>query len=202
MPDIFISYASEDKKQFVEELAYKLKECGLSIWYDDFSLKIGDSLRESIDKGLSQCQWGIVILSHNFFRKNWPQKELGALYAKETQGHSIILPIWHGITADEIAFYSPTLADKIAVQSSDGIDSVVEKILEVINPDLIREKANSISEIINLSSMIKDYLESNLIIANRLEENINISAEKTIACLGILTDALEIVGKVPNNYHF
>lgn len=72
---------------------------------------------------------------------------------------------------------------------------MVEKILEVINPDLIREKANSISEIINLSSMIKDYLELNLMIANRLDENINIAAEKTISSLEILTDALIEISK-------
>lgn len=42
MYDAFISYASEDEEKFVRPLAIKLKEKNLSIWYDEFSLKVGD----------------------------------------------------------------------------------------------------------------------------------------------------------------
>ncbi len=67
--DAFICHASEDKDVFVRPLAEKLRESHLEIWYDEFSLKVGDSLRESIDKGLSKCRFGIVILSPAFFNK-------------------------------------------------------------------------------------------------------------------------------------
>ena len=48
--DFFISHASEDKDEIVKDLADALKENGFEIWYDDFELKIGDSLRKKIDK--------------------------------------------------------------------------------------------------------------------------------------------------------
>ncbi len=74
--DAFISHASEDKIDFVEPLALELRSRGLKIWYDNFTLTIGDSLRRSIDRGLGHSKFGVVILSPNFFSKEWPQKEL------------------------------------------------------------------------------------------------------------------------------
>ncbi|MEX1028877.1 MAG: toll/interleukin-1 receptor domain-containing protein, partial [Paenibacillaceae bacterium] len=65
---MFISHASEDKKGFVRPLAKKLKEAHVEVWYDEFSLMPGDSLRRSIDKGLTQSRFGIVVLSDAFFK--------------------------------------------------------------------------------------------------------------------------------------
>lgn len=72
--DIFISHAWEDKADFVEALAHSLRAAGAEVWYDDFSLRPGDSLRRSIDKGLGSSRFGIVVLSTHFFKKEWPQK--------------------------------------------------------------------------------------------------------------------------------
>jgi hypothetical protein len=74
--DAFISHASEDKQEFVRPLADALQALGSSIWYDDFALTVGDSLRRSIDHGLANSRWGVVVLSPNFFAKHWPQIEL------------------------------------------------------------------------------------------------------------------------------
>lgn len=116
--DAFISYASEDKQEFVKPLADKLTKLGLKVWYDEFELKVGDSLRGSIDRGLVNSEYGIVILSKNFFSKNWPQYELNGLTAKEIDGQKVILPIWYGISKKDVLKYSPSLADKIAIDSS------------------------------------------------------------------------------------
>lgn len=132
--DAFISYANEDKETFVLQLAQKLRSIGLKIWFDEFCLKVGDNLREKIDFGLSNSKYGIVILSHNFFAKQWPQKELNALYSLEVDGQSVILPVWKDIGRNEIRKYSPLLADKFAAQAYEGIDKVTSQLVEVIDP--------------------------------------------------------------------
>lgn len=137
--DVFIAHASEDKG-FITPLALSLKQRGLRVWYDDFILKVGDSLRREIDKGLAQSRYGVVILSHNFFAKHWPQKELDGLVVKEQLGEKVILPVWHNIDKEEVAFYSPTLADIVAVKSSIGIEAVANKIIEAISPDNLNER--------------------------------------------------------------
>jgi len=138
--DVFISHASEDKADFVHALAQALDEKGLSVWYDEFTLHLGDSLTESINKGLSQSSFGIVILSQDFFRKKWPKRELSALISREDAEEKVILPIWHNITKDEVLASFPLIADKFAVMSKEGMPTVIHKIFEVVKPDMIAEE--------------------------------------------------------------
>ncbi len=56
--DLFISHASEDKEEFVRPLAETLENMGVKVWYDEFTLKVGDSLRRSIDNGLVKSKYG------------------------------------------------------------------------------------------------------------------------------------------------
>jgi hypothetical protein len=132
--DVFISHAWEDKEDIARPLAEALRQKGLRVWYDEFTLTLGDSLRRSIDRGLAQSRYGVVILSPNFFAKEWPQKELDELVAREAPGEKVILPVWHNITAEQIRDYSPTLADRVAVSSDRGLEHVVEELLRVIRP--------------------------------------------------------------------
>ncbi|HMH54259.1 MAG TPA: toll/interleukin-1 receptor domain-containing protein, partial [Candidatus Acidoferrum sp.] len=78
-------------------------------------LKVGDSLRESIDKGLASTRFGIIVLSKAFFGKRWTQYELNGLLAREHQGRKLVLPVWYELSHDEVVAYSPSLADKVAL---------------------------------------------------------------------------------------
>jgi hypothetical protein len=131
---IFISHASEDKTSFARPLAHALKQRGLQVWYDEFSLKLGDSLRRSIERGLAECTAGVVILSPAFFAKEWPQRELDALYSFEISGRTRILPIWHGVDATFIGRASPFLLDRLALNSNVGVEVVCSAIAEQFPP--------------------------------------------------------------------
>ncbi len=134
--DVFICHASEDKDDFVRPLAEALRSSHLEVWYDEFSLIIGDSLRESIDKGLSKSRYGIVVLSPDFFNKKWPVRELNGLVAREMSGeNSVILPVWHNISAKQIVEHSPPLADRKAVETKDGLEFVCHELLKKLRPE-------------------------------------------------------------------
>jgi len=135
--DAFICHAREDKEDVVRSLAQALANTGLSIWYDEFSLKLGDSLRQSIERGLAQSRYGIVIISPHFFEKDWTQVELNGLFAKEITGEKVIIPIWFNIEYADIVKKSPIMADKFAARISDGMDRVIEQILDIIEPSLL-----------------------------------------------------------------
>jgi hypothetical protein len=130
--DVFICHASEDKDDIVRPLVAALQTAGLKAWYDEFTLKVGDSLRRSIDRGLAHSRYGIVVLSPSFLKKEWPQKELDGLTALEVSGRKVILPVWHKIDAVGIRQYSPILADRVATSSTKGIKKVVQDILDAI----------------------------------------------------------------------
>lgn len=131
--DVFISHASEDKADVVEPLAEGLKTAGFDVWYDRFQLTIGDSLRQSIDLGLANSRFGIVILSPAFFAKNWTQYELNGLVQREIEGGKVILPLWHKVSKAEVIAQSPSLADKLALSTSQStIDEIVKEITAVL----------------------------------------------------------------------
>lgn len=134
--DVFISHASEDKDDVVRPLAQALRGRGLEIWYDEFTLKIGDSLRRKIDAGISRSRFGIVVLSPPFFAKGWPQYELDGLVTMAVSGEQVLLPLWHGVSKDEVVRQSPSLADKVALRTADyTIEEIAEEITSVVRPD-------------------------------------------------------------------
>lgn len=132
--DVFISHASEDKDVIVRPLAHALQNSGLQVWYDEFELRIGDSLRRKIDKGLANSRFGIVVLSQAFFKKGWTNYELDGLVTRVVTGEQILLPIWHNISKQEVIEYSPSLADKLARSTSTHtVEEIAAEIAEVIH---------------------------------------------------------------------
>ena len=129
MWDVFVCHASEDKDRFVRFLAQSLQKEGLAVWYDEFTLTVGDSLRRRIDEGLARSKYGVVVLSPSFFGKEWPQTELDGLAAREVNGQKVILPVWLDMNRDDVAVYSPTLAGRYAAKAADGMAKVVYDLL-------------------------------------------------------------------------
>jgi hypothetical protein len=131
--DVFISHASEDKDTIVRSLATELVEQGLKVWYDEFALRIGDSLRQKIDKGLAKSRVGLVVLSPSFIAKGWTNYELDGIVTRTVSGEQILLPIWHNITKQEVIDFSPSLADKVARSTATHtVQEIAEEIAELL----------------------------------------------------------------------
>lgn len=131
--DVFISYASEDRNTVVRPLANTMKTAGLRVWYDEFELNIGDSLRQKIDRGLASSKFGVVVLSKNFFEKGWTNYELDGIVTRSVSGEQILLPIWHDVTKAEVIEYSPSLADKLARSTATHtVEEIGSEIAELI----------------------------------------------------------------------
>ena len=145
--DLFICHASEDKDEVVRPLATALRKAGFRVWFDEFTLRLGDGLRRSIDKGLAQSRFGLVVLSPDFFKKEWPQRELDGLVAREIDEKKVILPLWHKVDRAYVARFSPTLADRLAVSTGKGINEIVKAISRAVRPSATeREKQPKMTE--------------------------------------------------------
>jgi len=143
--DIFISHASQDKEDFVEPLAEQLSDMGFKVWYDDFVLEVGDSLSRSIDRGIANAEYGLVVLSPYFFERGWTERELAGLTAREVAGRGkLILPIWHNVTHEDVLEYSPMLADKVALDTRKmSLEEIAEALAEVL-PGLLDEEGEAL----------------------------------------------------------
>lgn len=140
--DVFISHAGEDKEKVARPLARQLESLGFRVWLDENEVNVGDSLREVIDNGVSLSSFGVIILSQSFFKKRWPRYELDGLLAKDGGGTKGILPVWHQVTQNEVASFSPGLAGLVAVSTDLGIGEVANRISRAI----LREQVSIRSE--------------------------------------------------------
>jgi hypothetical protein len=132
-PDAFISHAGEDKEQVARPLAEALDHLGWDVWLDELRLTVGDSLSRQIDSALVKSRFGIVILSPMFFAKEWPQRELAGLAARElATGDKVILPVWHEVDHSYIADRAPTLADRLGTRTSVGMEKVAQDLSVVL----------------------------------------------------------------------
>jgi hypothetical protein len=133
--DVFVSHASEDKAGFVRPLVDQLADAGLSVWFDESTLRPGDSLVQSIEAGLARSRFGVVILSQAFFGRHWPRAELDGLTNRElATGERILLPVWLDVDADDVRGYSPLLADRYAIIGNRGVEYVASALARRIRP--------------------------------------------------------------------
>lgn len=135
--DLFISHASEDKDDLVRPLAELLKQYGLDVWYDEFELRVGSSISRSIDKGISNSNFGLLVLSKSFFNKNWTEYELKSLNSYEVENGDILLPIWKDVEFKDVRNFSPYLADKFALSTEKhSIETIALRVIEIVKSDL------------------------------------------------------------------
>ena len=111
LPLAFISHDFRDKQNIARPIAVYLQKMLCPVWYDEFSLKVGDSLRDSIEKGLKECHKCVLVLSPNFLsNKGWTKKEFDSIFTRELLEESrVVLPVWYQVTKHQVYDYSPSL---------------------------------------------------------------------------------------------
>lgn len=116
--DVFISHANRDKKDFVEKLYNAINKLGINIFYDKESLEWGDNWKERILNGTKKSEFAVIVISDNFFDREWTEKELREFLNRQNRnGQKLILPILHNITAIQLQEKYPSVADIQAIDS-------------------------------------------------------------------------------------
>jgi hypothetical protein len=135
--DVFISHASEDKAKFVRPLARALKKFGVEVWYDEFTPKLGESISTSVDKGLANSKFGLVVISKAFMRKEWAKRELQGLVARKIAKKTVILPVWLGVSHKDVLRFSPSLAETVSLTVGGmTAEQVAVQIVRETRPDI------------------------------------------------------------------
>ncbi|MCD6260752.1 MAG: TIR domain-containing protein [Thaumarchaeota archaeon] len=93
LPKIFISYSKVDKTM-AERIANTLKQKGYVVWFDEWKIKVGDSIIDKINKGIVESDFLLVLLSKNSIKSKWVKEELNAAKMKEIAKRKVfILPV-------------------------------------------------------------------------------------------------------------
>lgn len=133
--DVFLSHASEDKDEIARPLMEALQALGVTVWFDELKIKVGQSIRQEIERGISHARYGVVVLSPSFFAKQWTQAELDALFSKKmTTGENMLLPVWHRVTKDQVQAQSSLLAGVLALNTSlMTVEEIAAALAEVVS---------------------------------------------------------------------
>lgn len=133
-PLAFICHDSRDKDEVARPLALRLHQMMCPVWFDEFSLKVGMRLRESVEKGLKECRKCVLVLSPSFIsNEGWTKSEFDAVFTREMiEREDIILPVWHNVSAREVYEYSPSLANRVALRWDSGVGEVARHLYKVI----------------------------------------------------------------------
>jgi hypothetical protein len=135
-PLAFICHDWRDKKTIAQPIAIGLSKMRCPVWYDEFSIKVGDSLRASVERGLKESKKCVLVLSPDFLNnKGWTRTEFDSIFTRQIlEGSDVVLPVWCGVTKQQVFDYSPSLLDRLAVRWDEGIDEVLSKLCRAIGP--------------------------------------------------------------------
>ncbi|MXX51237.1 MAG: toll/interleukin-1 receptor domain-containing protein, partial [Chloroflexi bacterium] len=100
--DVFLSHASEDKEDVARPLALALRQRGLRVWYDEFEFRIGDNLIAKLNTGINSSRYGILVLSKDFFGKDWTEYELNTLESLTVTEEYILFQILHNVSVNDL----------------------------------------------------------------------------------------------------
>ena len=124
--DFFISHASAEKDHLARPLADALQTHGQRVWYDEFSINLGDDLERVIDYGTRSSLFGVIVISKSFFGRRWTEAELQALL------HKRVFLVLHGVEPEALAALRPELANRFSISSDVGVERIADAIVASI----------------------------------------------------------------------
>lgn len=128
--DVFISHANKDKLDYVDGLFLAIKKLGIRIFYDTEEISWGDNFKDVILNGTAQSEFAIIVISNNFFGREWTEKELSEFLKRQNEsGQKTILPLLHGITIEDLKAHYPELGDIQAIGSENKTPEMVTILL-------------------------------------------------------------------------
>jgi hypothetical protein len=123
MANVFISHRGADRAA-ADRLARELRDRGHDVWIDTWKIKIGDSIIEQIDRGLSAASFLVLCCSDAPSASPWMDREWMSALARQLEGANVrVLPV--RLTGGTLP---PILADvkyaDLVGQWRDGVDAI------------------------------------------------------------------------------
>ena len=136
MYDVFISHASKDKLDYVDNLKNSLDKLRINVFYDKDTIEWGDMWKDKILEGVAKAEFAIIVISENFFGREWTELELNEfLHRQNSNGQKIILPILYNIDDAQLRERYPDVAD---IQALKGKDHSCDEIALLFAGQLIK----------------------------------------------------------------
>ena len=130
--DIFLCHAWDDRRGVATELHNLLEAQGVSVWFSERDVILGQPFLREIDRGLAKSRTGLVLVTPALLKRvdsrGVSDKELSELIARD-----LLIPVVHKTTYDELRKVSPLLASRNGLDTADdSLTDVAAKIAELV----------------------------------------------------------------------
>lgn len=133
--DLFLCHAWDDRRGVATELSSLLEAAGVSVWFSEKDILLGQPFMREIDRGLAKSRAGLVLVTPALLKRvdgrGVSDKELSELLARD-----LLIPIVHETTYDEIRKVSPLLGSRNGLDTAeDSMEVIATKIAELVALD-------------------------------------------------------------------
>lgn len=153
---VFICFAAEDRYRIAEPIVYHLKNYGVNIWYDRYSLIMGDNrIEKNLIDGASKCKYAITIISEFTATSPCTMEELSIIKKRHEMGEVSIFPVLYEISPDNLSTNLLWIKELIFKEANrrSGTYEICNHISCKITDDILQEyKMNSIQNIVEYLS--------------------------------------------------
>lgn len=130
-PKVYLAHASEDKA-LVRPIAEYLMANGVDIWFDEWEIEPGDSLRQKMEEGLGAMTHFVVVLTPTSVTKPWVAKEIDVAMVRQVGGNSRLVPLVVGLDPRELSpFFQAMLFLTIDPANNADLKGLVDRLHEV-----------------------------------------------------------------------
>lgn len=130
-PRVYLAHASEDKPM-VRPIAEYLMANGVEIWFDEWEIEPGDSLRQKMEEGLGSMTHFVVVLTPTSITKPWVAKEIDVWMVRQIGGESRLVPLVVDLDANELPpFIQAMLFLKLDPTNDQDLKGLVDRLFGV-----------------------------------------------------------------------
>lgn len=133
--DLFLCHAWDDRRGVATELYDLLEAEGVSVWFSEKDILLGQPFMREIDRGLAKSRAGLVLITPALLERvnnrGVSDKELSELLARDQ-----LIPVVHETTYDEVRKVSPLLGSRHGLDTAeDSMEVIATKIAELVALD-------------------------------------------------------------------
>ena len=136
---VYLAHAAEDKP-VARPLAEGLVERGIPVWYDNWEIGYGDSLRRKMEQGLGDCTHFVVLLTETSIGKPWVNEEIDAGLMGAVEGTAKFIGLRHQLPLASVSPFLRTRLTPEFIPGSEGLDALAAEIFGVSRRPPLGEK--------------------------------------------------------------
>ena len=120
VPQVYLAHASEDHETLARPLAERMMAEGIEVWFDEWEIRSGDSLKRKMEEGLAGCTHFVVLLTPNSLGKPWVETEIDAGFVRMVEGGCRFIGVRIDVSVDQLSPFLRTLRCPAVTIGDDG----------------------------------------------------------------------------------